>query len=163
MEKNEEILDSVLETYRCILSCRKKMPGMRLEEAFDDAAMADIEWEYEWLLSLQEKNEISADAAQIAAEISGKRVHELKTWPFFFEEIIKGTKTFEVRNDDRGFQVGDVLLLREFDNGTKKYSGRTISRLIKSKFDSNQVSGLERGYCILGLDTIRIEIEKKKS
>lgn len=43
------MLEQVLDTYRCLLSCRKKMPGMRLEDAFSPAAVQDIEREYEWL------------------------------------------------------------------------------------------------------------------
>lgn len=46
---------------------------------------------------------------------SSVREHELKTWPQYFERIISGEKTFEVRKDDRGYQAGDVLVLREFD------------------------------------------------
>lgn len=41
--------------------------------------------------------------------------HVLKTWPEFFRAIVDGKKTFEVRKNDRGFQTGDVLHLREFD------------------------------------------------
>lgn len=45
----------------------------------------------------------------------GGLLHELKCWPEFFERIKDGSKTFEVRRDDRGFQAGDSVLLREFD------------------------------------------------
>lgn len=38
-------------------------------------------------------------------------IHELKTWPEFFDAVERGDKTFEVRLDDRGFQVGDELVL----------------------------------------------------
>ena len=41
--------------------------------------------------------------------------HELKVWPSYYEAIVRGEKRFEARQDDRGFQVGDVLLLREWD------------------------------------------------
>jgi hypothetical protein len=43
--------------------------------------------------------------------------HELKTWPEFFAATRRGHKHFELRRDDRpeGFQVGDELLLKEWD------------------------------------------------
>ena len=37
--------------------------------------------------------------------------HELKTDPLPWEDIAAGRKTFEVRRDDRGYEVGDVLFL----------------------------------------------------
>lgn len=41
--------------------------------------------------------------------------HELKTWPDLFEAVRRGEKTFDVRKNDRGFQKGDVLILRKWD------------------------------------------------
>lgn len=41
--------------------------------------------------------------------------HELKIRPEFLQRIKSGTKTFEIRKNDRDFQVGDTLLLKEFD------------------------------------------------
>ena len=47
--------------------------------------------------------------------------HELKTWPEFFQPTLNGIKRFELRRDDRpdGFQVGDELLLKEWDPTTE--------------------------------------------
>jgi len=42
-------------------------------------------------------------------------IHDLKTWPQYFARLVDGSKTFEVRKDDRGYQTGDTLVLREFD------------------------------------------------
>lgn len=41
-------------------------------------------------------------------------VRFLKTHPSPFADVLVGTKTFEVRLNDRGFQVGDVLVLQEW-------------------------------------------------
>lgn len=59
------------------------------------------------------------------------KIHELKTWPEFFDQIVAGDKTFELRKDDRGFKVGDALELREYDPKTQTYTGRSIWRSVK--------------------------------
>ena len=53
-----------------------------------------------------------------------RKIHELKSWPQFFEKVVDGSKTFEVRLNDRDFKVGDFLFLREWNPETKQYSGR---------------------------------------
>ncbi|EKE9396609.1 DUF3850 domain-containing protein, partial [Listeria monocytogenes] len=44
-------------------------------------------------------------------------VHELKILPEYYEDIVAGRKTFEIRKNDRDFQVGDYLILKEFKDG----------------------------------------------
>lgn len=41
--------------------------------------------------------------------------HELKIWPQYYCRVADGSKTFEVRKNDRGFQPGDDVTLREWD------------------------------------------------
>lgn len=50
-------------------------------------------------------------------------VHELKTWPEYFQEVVKGNKTFEIRKNDRNYQVGDILHLKEYDPVGNQYTG----------------------------------------
>lgn len=43
------------------------------------------------------------------------QVHELKIWPQYYSRVADGSKTFEIRDNDRGFQTGDKVILREWD------------------------------------------------
>jgi hypothetical protein len=94
-----------------------------------------------------------------ANKITVRCIHDLKTWPTFFQAILDGSKTFELRLDDRGYQVGDVLHLREFDNNRQLYSGRWIRRLVSYKMGSASFSGIEKGYCIMGIGILPPEIK----
>lgn len=57
------------------------------------------------------------------------RTHDLKTLPSFYAAIADGSKTFEVRENDRDFAVGDKLVLSEYEPsayGGGSYTGREI-------------------------------------
>ena len=41
--------------------------------------------------------------------------HEIKCWPQYYCRVVDGSKTFEVRENDRGYQPGDDVLMREWD------------------------------------------------
>lgn len=41
--------------------------------------------------------------------------HELKIWPMYYCRVADGSKTFEVRDNDRAFQSGDLVVLKEWD------------------------------------------------
>lgn len=42
-------------------------------------------------------------------------IHELKIYPQWFNAVISGKKSFEIRKNDRPFQEGDLLALNEYD------------------------------------------------
>ena len=84
------------------------------------------------------------------------KTHELKTWPEYFEAIIDGRKPFELREDDRDFEVGDRLHLREYDsrepgpNGYS-YTGREAWALVTYILRGGEHCGLSIGYVIMGI------------
>lgn len=69
------------------------------------------------------------------------QVHSLKIYPVYFEGIIDGSKLFEIRKNDRNFQVGDVVLLKEYNPDSKEYTGRKAIRQITYITDYAQQSG----------------------
>lgn len=63
--------------------------------------------------------------------------HELKILPAYYEAVRDGYKTFEVRLNDRGFQRGDTLTLKEYDpevpswdNIPRGYTGRELQAIV---------------------------------
>ena len=60
--------------------------------------------------------------------------HELKTWPAYFAAVLDGRKTFEIRKDDRYFQPGDVLKLREWNQAGEEYTGGFSPRDLRHRF-----------------------------
>ncbi|MBR0299967.1 MAG: DUF3850 domain-containing protein [Bacteroidales bacterium] len=75
--------------------------------------------------------------------------HELKIRPEYFEAIVKGDKTFEVRYNDRNYQLHDILVLQEH-NG-ENYTGRIIKEEVTYLLDNP-------GYCKDGYVIMAIKI-----
>jgi hypothetical protein len=48
-------------------------------------------------------------------------IYELRCWPEHFKAISEGRKTFDVRRDDRGFKVGDVVTFHAWDPSSGAY------------------------------------------
>lgn len=81
------------------------------------------------------------------------KTHELKTWPLYYQDMVYGPKNFEVRRNDRDFQVGDLLVLREFDPTTMEYSGREATRRVTYVLDGGgeDAFGLAAGHVVMGI------------
>lgn len=59
---------------------------------------------------------------------------EKKVWPEFFQKILDGEKTFELRLANFECDVGDVLVLREWNPKTKDYTGRVLKKEVAYVF-----------------------------
>lgn len=74
------------------------------------------------------------------------KVHNLKIKPQYFKDVVCGIKTFEVRKNDRNFEVGDIITLREFENG--KLTGKSIN--VEIVYILNDEEYCKEGYVVLG-------------
>lgn len=75
--------------------------------------------------------------------------HYLKILPEYFEAIISGVKKFELRKDDRDYQIGDTVIFREYDG--KDFTGRYTQQVrIEYILRDCPEYGLMDGYCIFG-------------
>jgi len=100
--------------------------------------------------------------------------HVLKTRTPWFERVIAGEKTAEVRRHDRDFQVGDVLHLVEVDDrgwrvqhyepGRRGETGRFASPYYTRWADVRVTHvlpaalgiGLAEGYCLLSIELVEV-------
>lgn len=85
-----------------------------------------------------------------------KKVHDVKLGATFFDDVKTGRKTFELRKNDRGYKEGDTIVLHEYKDGTT--TGRTITKKIVYMLED--FTGLEDGYCILGLGEVEETLQE---
>jgi len=76
-------------------------------------------------------------------------IHELKTWPNYFQRVQQGVKTFEIRRNDRDFQVGDILNLTSYNPETKEQGPRKAYQV--TYILHGEQFGIERGYCVMAI------------
>lgn len=80
----------------------------------------------------------------------------LKTDPAVFKDVLEGRKTFEIRFNDRGYQVGDLIVLKETkftgqqmgEGSPLIYTGREMQKQISYILSGY---GLQDGWVILGI------------
>ena len=81
-------------------------------------------------------------------------IHAVKQLPEFFEAVIEGIKTFEVRQNDRDYRVGDLLALNEYDG--KGYTGRCC--LVKIDYILNDEKYCRDGFVTMGIKPCYVKL-----
>lgn len=79
-------------------------------------------------------------------------IHELKIWPQYYCRVADGSKTFELRKNDRGFQPGDIVVLREWEPDPKH---PTTGEPIPPHFTQSEPLTFKVGY-VLVLDSSQV-------
>lgn len=90
-----------------------------------------------------------------------KAKHELKIVQEYFKAVKDGRKKFEIRKNDRDYNVGDILVLLEYDKYYEAFTGEKITVEITYLTGYAQ----QNDYVVLGIEEIQegeelIEIKK---
>lgn len=80
-------------------------------------------------------------------------IHELKLLKEYFEDVLLGLKTFELRKNDRNYKVGDILVLREYDQIEEDYTGRKVKRVVTYILKGGNY-GLDENFVIIGIKNL---------
>lgn len=79
--------------------------------------------------------------------------HELKSWPDQFQALWTGRKRAEFRRDDRGYAVGDLLDLREWEPGAGRHTGfRLMARV--THLVRGPAFEIPAGYVVLSVEVL---------
>lgn len=84
--------------------------------------------------------------------MSELKTHELKLKQPYFDAVLNGRKTFEVRYNDRDYQEGDIVIFREVDR-----DGDPTPSIVRIKAEIGYVykgAGLEDGYVAFSLRNV---------
>jgi hypothetical protein len=83
------------------------------------------------------------------------RHHKLKCWIPYYDAILSGDKKFDVRRNDRDFEVGDYVLLEKFDPQKGAYvtgsfgQPLAVEKRVQYILPGGQF-GIEPGFVVLG-------------
>lgn len=78
-------------------------------------------------------------------------IHELKILPEHFEPVISGLKSAEVRKNDRGYEVGDFLKLKEWDAISEPFAGFTGRIVVRQITHIADLKDYAPGYVLISM------------
>ena len=92
------------------------------------------------------------------------KLHELKIRHEYLIDVSLGTKTFELRKNDRDYQVGDLIrfidITKDYtENDIEPYIDENILYRITYVLKNVPNYGLDKDYCILAIK--KLEIKEK--
>lgn len=66
------------------------------------------------------------------------KIHELKLASIYFNDVMAQNKNFEIRKNDRNFEIGDILSLSRYQNGSyrQRQDGQTYQEVDINQADT---------------------------
>lgn len=106
---------------------------------------------------------------ELHRESKETKLHAVKCWPKFFQIIAAGHKKYEVRRNDRNYQLGDLLQLNEWhppssDQLAGGYTGASVLSIISSILtaedltfnDAGQRSLINKDSVVMGIEVLLV-------
>lgn len=91
------------------------------------------------------------------------RIHYVKILPEFFKAVIRDDKTFEIRKDDRDYQVDDYVVLREWEHNkgfTKRIWVVSIKYILGRK--PSEKAWVKSGDIVFSFDSYSVRHHEKE-
>lgn len=86
------------------------------------------------------------------------KLHILKIKPEYFSEVLQENKLFELRKNDRDYQVGDLVhFINTNGDEYTLYDRKTLVFQITYVLKDVEEYGLNKSYCILGIKKLKGE------
>lgn len=111
----------------------------------------------DWTVNTGELKPLETEP-EIKSEVP--KIHHLKIYFDYADAVLNGTKTFEVRRNDRGYQKGDWIkfeVTKSYDDDCFDHSWPEKHLLNGKVFEITYVHsglGMENGFVVLGLKEI---------
>lgn len=83
------------------------------------------------------------------------KVHKVKIYESYADAVLSGEKTFEIRNNDRGYQKGDRLKFYVTENGGVLH--KALHGLFEKEYEITYVHsglGMKEGYVALAIKAV---------
>jgi hypothetical protein len=82
------------------------------------------------------------------------QIHDIKIKSKYLGRILDGSKTFEIRNNDRDFQVGDKVSFTEVSENPERLQPEEPCLLVKITYITNFPDGIKDGFVVFSFKII---------
>ena len=79
------------------------------------------------------------------------QIHLLKTIEPYFSDVLSGDKTFQVRQNDREYHKGDILILIQYDPATKEFGKYSVQEVTYCLYNEDFT---KEGHVIMAVKTV---------
>lgn len=85
-----------------------------------------------------------------------QQAHEIKIWKQYADDILSGKKVFEIRKNDRDYQVGDILQFKVTDQDGVPKDDHDLNRTPYEITYIHSGLGLQEGYVVMSIKRLPV-------